>query len=119
MGNLPSLFGVSLPRLVEQSAALNQVRKGDLRSGDSVYVKTQNSMYVVRVLGNGSYGVSGGWFDRKGGSFAEVAINGCTWGGSVIKIDVVAACGLCLEFSNRVRTSAIRKIVVIPHYIQN
>ena len=43
-----------------------------------------------------------------------VKINGCTWGGSAIKIDIVAAAGLCLEFGNKVRTSPIQKIALFP-----
>jgi hypothetical protein len=40
----------------------------------------------------------------------QLGIAGCTWGGSAIKIDIVAACGLCLEFTNRLTTSPIQKI---------
>ena len=40
-------------------------------------------------------------------------INGCTWGGSAIMIDIVAACGLHLEFGNRVVTSKIRQFSVV------
>jgi hypothetical protein len=34
-------------------------------------------------------------------------------GGSIIKVDIVAACGLSLEFGNRVVTSTIQKIFVV------
>ena len=111
--------GLSLSGLVEQSTTLKQIKKSDLLSGDSVYIKTQNSLYVVQATGHNSYTVSGGWFDRKGLSPVAITINGCTWGGSAIKIDIVAACGLCLEFGNRVRTSAIQKIFVLPNVIRN
>jgi hypothetical protein len=60
------------------------------------------------------YRVSGGWFDRKHMSPLKLGINGCTWGGSAIKVDVVAACGLHLEFGNRVLTSRIERLRVIP-----
>jgi hypothetical protein len=40
-------------------------------------------------------------------------INGCTWGGSIIQTGVLAACGLRLEFANRVVTSPIREFLVI------
>ncbi len=112
-------FGYSLSALVEQAQHLQQVRKADLCSGDWVFVKTCNSVYSIRVIGNGNYVVSGGWFDRKGVSPMKITINGCTWGGSAIKIDIVAACGLCLEFGNRLITSAIRKIFVLPCSSEN
>ena len=43
----------------------------------------------------------------------RLSIAGCTWGGSVIKNDIVAACGLHLEFGNRLLTSRIRDVLVI------
>ena len=92
---------------------LEAVRKNELFSGDSVLVQTKNSVYSIRALGGGFYQVSGGWFDRHGGSAQVVTINGCTWGGSAIKQDIVAARGLFLEFGNRVVTTRIRDILLI------
>jgi hypothetical protein len=92
---------------------LEAVRKNDLFSGDSVLVLTKNSVYAIRALGEGLYEVSGGWFDRHGGPSQVVTINGCTWGGSAIKQDIVAARGLFLEFGNRVVTTRIRDILLI------
>ena len=66
-----------------------------------------------RFLGDSTYSVWGGWFDRQGLSPVRLSISGCTWGGSVIKHDIVAARGLRLEFGNRVVTSRIRAIRVI------
>jgi hypothetical protein len=43
----------------------------------------------------------------------EAEGNGCTWGGSAIKQDIVAALGLRLEFGNSVRTARIREVRVI------
>jgi hypothetical protein len=103
---------------VAQSASLEQVRKSDLQSGDRVLVTTRNSRYRIEVLGDGMYRVSGGWFDRKNMSPLKLGINGCTWGGSAIKVDVVAACGLHLEFGNRVLTSRIERLRVIPAEIR-
>ncbi|MDA2938136.1 hypothetical protein MYX75_07740, partial [Acidobacteria bacterium AH-259-A15] len=71
------------------------------------------STYSIHVLEDGFYSVSGGWFDRKGLSPLRTTITGCTWGGSAIKIDIVAACGLHLEFGNQVVTSTIRKVCLI------
>ena len=106
-------YGQSLSSIVEQTKNLNQVRKADLQLGDWVFVKTLNSVYSIRVVGGGLYLVSGGWFDRKCLSPVKTTISGCTWGGSVIKLDVVAACGLCLEFGNRLGTTRIQRIFVL------
>ena len=85
------------------------IRKSDLREGDRVLVVTQNSLYTIRVLGGGSYSISGGWFDRQGMSPIRISISGCTWGGAAIRRDIVAAPGLRIEFSNRVLTTPIRR----------
>lgn len=111
--------GLSLSSIVENADKLQAVKKADLRAGDWVFVKTQNSVYTIRVMGENKYRVSGGWFDRKGASPATTTIAGCTWGGSAIKIDIVAACGLSLEFGNRLITSSIQKIFVLPNGTQN
>lgn len=92
---------------------LSAVLKSELRSGDWVRVATRNSVYWICALGNGLYSVSGGWFDRKGLSPLPVSINGCTWGGSAIKQDIVAAPGLFLEFGNQVQTTRIVNVRVI------
>lgn len=106
--------GHNLALIVEQSQHLMQVRKVDVGSGDRLYVKTNNSLYTIQSVGDGDYLVSGGWFDRKGVSPLKTTITGCTWGGSIIKPGIVAACGLCLEFGNRVITTPIKKVWVIP-----
>ncbi|MGH9363697.1 MAG: hypothetical protein ACRD1B_00305 [Thermoanaerobaculia bacterium] len=89
------------------------VRKADLTRGSRVVVATENSVYSIEVLEDSTYSVRGGWFDRQGLSPARISIAGCTWGGTVIKNDIVAACGLHLEFGNRVVTTRIREIHVI------
>ncbi len=103
----------SLDALVKQAGRLEGVRRTDLQSGDWVLVHTLNSLYSIYVLGDGNYRVSGGWFEREGRAPATIAINGCTWGGRAIKSDMVAACGLCLEFGNWVITTRIQEIRVI------
>ncbi len=114
-----SQLGHSLDAIVEQSEKLKQVRKDELRFGDWVIVVTMNSIYSIRVIEDGFYLVSGGWFDKKGISPLKTTIAGCTWGGSIIKADIVAACGLSLEFGNRVVTSPIQKICVVPNSGEN
>jgi hypothetical protein len=114
VGTLPSLA-----EFVEHTQKLPQVRKAELLPGDLVLVKTCNSVYSIRKLDGERYLVSGGWFDRHGLTPAITAVAGCTWGGCMIKTDVVAACGLCLEFRNRVITSPIRAIVYLPNWRGN
>jgi hypothetical protein len=103
----------TLDAMAEQATALEQVRKKDLLSGDCVLVTTRNSVYRIWVLGDGFYWVWGGWFDRQRIAPQRVGINGCTWGGSAIKGDIVAAAGLRLEFANSVITTWIQQVQVI------
>jgi hypothetical protein len=104
----------TLDAMAEYANSLDEVRKKDLLSGDRVLVTTRNSVYRVWVLGDGFYWVWGGWFDRQQIAPQRVRINGCTWGGRAIKQDILAACGLRLEFGNSVRTTRIRQVRVIP-----
>jgi hypothetical protein len=99
--------------LLDQVGRIDTVRKNELRIGDRLVVSTENSVYTIRVDGDATYSISGGWFDLQGLSPARISISGCTWGGSVIKCDIVAACGLRLEFGNRVVTSRIREVRLI------
>jgi hypothetical protein len=103
----------TLDAIVEHTARLDAVRKADLDLGDQVLVTTRNSTYSIQVLQDGLFSVSGGWFDRQGLSPLQVGINGCTWGGRAIKLDIVAARGLHLEFGNQVVTSRIVEFEVI------
>jgi hypothetical protein len=112
-------LGCSLSSVVEHLQRLRQIRKDELRIGDRVLVVTCNSVYSVKAAEGGLYLVSGGWFDRKGLSPMKMTIRGCTWGGSAIKLDIIAACGLRLEFGNRVVTSPIRKVFVFPNGSEN
>ncbi len=103
----------TLATRVKQARSLEEIRKKDLHAGDRVLVATRNSLYKIWVLDEGVYRVSGGWFDLKCIAPQRMAINGCTWGGSAIKQDILAARGLRLEFGNNVRTTRIREIRVI------
>ena len=103
----------TLGALVKHVDQFESAPKRDLIAGDWVLVTTKNSVYSIFVLGDGRYSVSGGWFDREGVSPQTTTINGCTWGGSAIKGDIVAARGLFLEFGNRVMTTRIQKFRVI------
>src|SRR5260370_39411002 len=99
--------------ILGQVCRSSSVGKSDLKSGDEVLVTTENSVYSIRAHGDATYSVRGGWFDRQGLSPVRISISGCTWGGSVIRTNVVAACGLHLEVGNRVLTTRIREIRVI------
>lgn len=103
----------TLEARAEEAARLDAIRKRDLRDGDWVLVTTRNSVYSICVVGENSYFVSGGWFDRKGLSPHEIGIAGCNWGGTAIKTDIIAACGLFLEFGNHVATSRIQNVRLI------
>ena len=112
-------LGLTLASIIHSADHLREVRKSSVGFGDWIIVKTVKSLYRIRSLGGGLYEVSGGWFDKKGLSPAQLRISGCTWGGSAIKIDLIAARGLRIEFGNRLITSPIRKIFVLPQYVQN
>ena len=112
-------YAHSLNKIVDSAINLKQVRKSGLRFGDRVIINTQNSIYFLKMLSDGSNTVCGGWFDKQGLSPMKIGIRGCTWGGSMIKMDILAACGLCLEFGNRVVTSPIKKIFVFPDGSEN
>ena len=109
----------SLSAMVQASDSLNEVHKSDLSVGDWVFVKTRNSIYTIRVESPGVYSVSGGWFDRRGVSPLRTTIAGCTWGGSAIKVDIIAAFGLMLEFGNKLTTSPIQDVFVLPNRTMN
>ena len=87
----------TLEAAVAEAQSLDEVRKKDLHNLDRVLVTTRNSLYTIWVLDEGVYWVSGGWFDLRGISPQRVAINGCTWGGTAIKSDIVAAGGQSLS----------------------
>lgn len=119
-----ALAARTLGAIVDHSQQLDTVHKCDLRHGDLVVVSTRNSTYSICFVGQDLYTVSGGWFDRQSGAPLTVAVNGCTWGGSAIKSDILAAPGLFLEFGNRVRTTRIQKVQVYrgglrPHHFFN
>jgi hypothetical protein len=103
----------TLEAAVDEARVLDVVRKKDIHDGDRVVVTTRNSRYTIWTVGNGLYWVWGGWFDLQGSSPQRMTINGCTWGGSVIERDIVAARGLRLEFGNTVLTTRIEEVHVI------
>ena len=113
------MSGSSLDQIIASTESLRQVFRKDLCAGASIVVKTHNSSYFARREEDGQFTVRGGWFERKGKSPARTTIRGCTWGGSAIKVDIVAACGLRVEFGNRLLTSPVQKIFVFPPGFEN
>ncbi len=107
-------LGFTLDAIVHLGAGANRVMKADLAVGDWLHVRTWNSVYRIQVFEDGFCEVSGGWFDRKGLSPCRTSIAGCTWGGSILHTRVAAGCGMCIEFGNRLTTSPVRSVVVIP-----
>ncbi len=103
----------TLGAIVAHSRCGDAVRKSDLQFGDRVIVTTRNSVYTLCTLGGDSFAVSGGWFDRNGEAPTTVTVAGCTYGGRMIRQDVVAARGLFMEFGNRVSTTRIRRVRVV------
>ena len=103
-----------LPNVASQSAGMvDVVRRSDLAWRASLLVTTKNSTYAINRAGDDTWFVWGGWFARHGHLPAVVGINGCTWGGSVIYPDILAAPGLFLEFANGVTTTRIRSVSVL------
>jgi hypothetical protein len=100
----------TLDSFVEQVSWVESVRKGDLGWGDSVLVVTRNSTYRISPAGDGTFWISGGWFDHRELSPVRMSINGCTGGGTAIKHDILAAPGLFLEFGNGVLTTRIQEV---------
>ncbi len=114
-----SQFGVSLGSLTSTASHLKEVKKEGLVVGDWIFAKTMNSVYRIHVIGKDVYEVSGGWFDSHGLAPATMRIHGCTWGSKVIKTDIVAACGMSIEFPKRIITSMIVAVVHISSIRSN
>ena len=113
------MFGADLHHIVEASHVYPRVQKDEVRAGDWVIICTVKSEYHLRVLEDGLFEASGGWFDKKGKSCMRIGVAGATWGGSAIMPKVLAACGMRVEFRNRLITSPVRRIVVIPGRLLN
>ncbi len=111
--------GLSLDKIIERSNDLKVAYKSELEFGDFLIVSTRNSSYYINVLGFDSYLVIGGWFSKKGLSPIKTTIAGCTWGGHILKTDIIAACGLRLEFDNQIVTSKIKTIFLFKRNWQN
>lgn len=100
----------TLERLAAAVPSIDGVREADLRPGDWVVVRTRNSLYHLRVNGDGTFDATGGWFSQNAGTGSRLRIAGCTWGGSALLTRTVAVPGMFLEFENGVRTTRIHEV---------
>ena len=119
MNRRDNRYGYTLSGFGIASSSIRSIRKTDVRTGDCVLVRTRNSVYMLQSSGDGVFTARGGWFSRKGKDGLRTAVNGCTLGGSIIKVDVIAACGLCIEFSNRLITTPVEGFAVLRMGWQN
>jgi hypothetical protein len=108
------MVAATLNLMAEVSQRYPQVRKDEVAPGDWIIIRTVKSEYRLRVLDKDLYEVSGGWFDKKGYASVKIGVAGATWGGSAILPQVLAACGLRVEFRNRLITSPVESIVILP-----
>ena len=94
--NHPNLHP-SISEKIANSEKWKKIKKSDIKKGQRLIVKTTHSTYEFDYLGNNEYMVKGGYFDINNLSPCRVIINGCTWGGSMLKIDVVAVENMYME----------------------
>ena len=107
------LKAIPIDDLAEAADVVGGVRRQDLESGDRIIVSTKNSVYSLTVCADGSFDVSGGWFEREGEGPVKIAILGCTAGGHALFTDHIAAPGLFMEFADGLRTTRIRTVRLI------
>ena len=105
--------GIPIDGLVEAVDHMGGVRRKDLGPGDRVIVSTKNSIYSLTACPDGSFLVSGGWFERNGQGAVRAEIVGCTVGGKAVFTEHVAAPGLFLEFRDGLQTTRIRSVRLI------
>jgi len=105
---------IPLNGLTEAAELVDGVRRRDLDPGDRVVISTKNSVYSLTARADGSFDVSGGWFERESEGETRVEVRGCTAGGHAIFTDHIAARGLFMEFADGLRTTRIRSVRQIP-----
>ncbi len=108
-----SVLARTLTQLATTAPGLDGIWKHDTRPGDWVIVRTKNSTYTFGVEADQSLVVSGGWFAGADAGACRVRVSGCTWGGSAILTGMLAAPGMCVEFSNGVRTTRVRDVQLV------
>jgi hypothetical protein len=101
--------------LVSAAEEIGGVRRSDLAPGDRLIVSTRNSVYSLTARSDGSFLVSGGWYERQGLGATPVDVLGCTAGGHALFTEHIASPGLFLEFADGTRTTRIRNVRRIAH----
>jgi hypothetical protein len=104
------LKAIPIDDLAEAAGVVGGVRRRDIERGDRIIVSTKNSVYSLTARVDGSFEVSGGWFERQGEGTVSVEILGCTAGGHALFTDHIAAPGLFIEFADGLRTTRIRTV---------
>ena len=105
---------ISIDDLAEAAGIVGGVKRQELCAGDRIIVSTKNSFYSLKAQSDGSFEVSGGWFEREGKGPTKVEILGCTAGGHALFTEHIAAPGLFIEFGDGLRTTRIRTVRKIP-----
>ena len=101
---------ISIEDLASAAEIVGGVKRRDLGAGDRVVVSTRNSVYSLTAQADGSFEVSGGWFEREGAGMVRVEVLGCTAGGHALFTEHIAAPGLFMEFADGLRTTRIRTV---------
>ncbi len=99
------LKGMPIDRLAQAAENVGGVLRADLTPGDRVIVSTKNSVYSLTSCADGSFIVSGGWYELQGLGESRTEVRGCTAGGSALLTEHVAAPGLFLEFEDEIQYS--------------
>ena len=100
----------ALEDLVGAADRLEGLRREELTPGDRILVATRNSVYALVANDDGSFEVSGGYYQRELGHSVRVRVLGCSAGGRAIFTRLVAAPGLFLEFEDGTRTTRIQRV---------
>jgi hypothetical protein len=101
---------IPIDGLADAAKKIGGVRRTDLSPGDRVIVSTKNSVYSLTACADGTFLVSGGWFEREGRGQSRVEVQGCTAGGRAVFTHHIAAPGLFLEFEDGLQTTRIRSV---------
>ena len=104
---------IAIDELTEAAGIVGGVKRHELNPGDRVIVSTKNSVYALTARLDGSFEISGGWFEREGSGTAIVEVLGCTAGGHALFTEHIAAPGLFMELGDGLRTTRIRTVRVI------
>ena len=108
------LKAIPIDDLAEAAGVVGGVRRQDIEFGDRIIVSTKNSVYSLTARADGSFEVSGGWFEREGRGPTAIEVLGCTAGGHALFTEHIAAPGLFMEFVDGLRTTRIRTVRRIP-----